>query len=283
MKNLVVVYNPKSGGALTKLKLERRFRAAGLSPTRFIPVNKKLSRRLSISIRSNAIIAVVGGDGTMSYVADMIAGTGATLAPLPGGTLNHFARDLHIPDDIDEALQRLASARRHKIDTASVNNVGFINNSSIGLYPSSLHARKHLEDRLGKWPAAIIGSFRALFRFRAYRLKVNGELLSSPFVFVGNGLYHLDDYGNTDRSRLTSGALSVYVAKATSRWQLFIIFVHALTGRLHAARDFDAYIVRDELVIESLKRNIKVSHDGEVERLSGRLTYRIHRKSLWVR
>lgn len=282
MKNLIVVYNPKSGGHYSQARLVRMFESAGIVPDEFIKVSRNLGKDLSLHIKAKSTIAIIGGDGTMSRVADMLVGTDAVLAPLPGGTLNHFARDLDIPSDILEAIKRLATAKRRRVDTASVNNVGFVNNSSIGLYPASLHARNRLEDYLGKWFAAVIGSIRALVQFRTYRLKVNGARLSSPFVFVGNNLYHLDNFGVTERKRLNQGVLSVYVARVSTRWQLFIIFCHALTGRLHAADDFESFSIRDQVVIESAKKNISVSHDGEVEHLSGRLTYRIHRKSLWV-
>jgi diacylglycerol kinase family enzyme len=245
-------------------------------------VNRQLNRRLSSHISAKSTIAVVGGDGTVSSVADLMAHTQAVLAPLPGGTLNHFATDLGIPSDMGEAIMRLATAKRHKIDTASVNNVTFINNSSIGLYPASLQARQRFEDRFGKWIAAIIGGFRALARFRVYQLTIKNKSMSTPFVFVGNNSYRLDDFGVADRARLNGGALSVYVARASSRRQLFVIFLHALTGRLHAADDFESFSIRDQLVIESTRRNVSVSHDGEVEHLSGHLTYEIHPKSLWV-
>jgi len=283
MKNLVVVYNSKSGGSFTKAKLEHRFEAAGLEPVAFIPTDKKLGRRLNAYITSKATIAVVGGDGTMSLLADMLAGTGATLAPLPGGTLNHFAIDLGIPHDMDEALKRLPEARRHKIDIASVNNVTFINNSSIGLYPASLQTRRRLEDYFGKWPAAIIGGLRALIRFRVYQLKIDNQPLASPFVFVGNNRYDVDKFGTPTRGRLTQGVLSVHVARASSRWRLFIIFLHALSGRARVAEGLQSFTVRDRLVIEGTTKNIRVSHDGESELLSSHLTYKIHPKSLWVR
>lgn len=283
MKNLIVVYNPKSGGSFTRAKLELQFKAAGLKPDAFIPVDKKLNRRLSAYIKSDATIATVGGDGTMSLLADMLAGTGATLAPLPGGTLNHFATDLGIPQDMDEALKRLPGARRHKVDTASVNNVTFINNSSIGLYPASLQTRRRLEDYFGKWPAAVIGSLRALMSFRVYQLKIDNESIATPFVFVGNNKYRVDNLGAVIRGRLTQGVLSVYVAHVTSRWQLFVIFLHAVTGRAHAAENLESFIIRDRLVIQGTKKSITVSHDGESERLSSHLTYKIHPKNLWVR
>src|SRR6267142_880349 len=51
-----------------------------------------------------------GGDGTISSVAGVVAGTDRILGVLPLGTLNHFAKDLHIPLDIvreREKQQRL--------------------------------------------------------------------------------------------------------------------------------------------------------------------------------
>src|SRR5689334_8315035 len=48
-------------------------------------------------------VAAGGGDGTIRSVAGVLAGTGVPLGVLPLGTLNHFARDLGIPTDLDEA------------------------------------------------------------------------------------------------------------------------------------------------------------------------------------
>ena len=42
-------------------------------------------------------VLVAGGDGTIARAASALAGTALELAVLPGGTLNHFARDQGIP------------------------------------------------------------------------------------------------------------------------------------------------------------------------------------------
>src|SRR5215212_852119 len=55
-------------------------------------------------------VVVGGGDGTINTVAGVLAGTGIPLGLLPLGTLNHFAKDLGIPLDLDGAVGVIATA-----------------------------------------------------------------------------------------------------------------------------------------------------------------------------
>ncbi len=50
-------------------------------------------------------IIVAGGDGTVCTAATLLVGSDTELGLLPGGTLNHFARDHHIPLDLGEAAE----------------------------------------------------------------------------------------------------------------------------------------------------------------------------------
>src|SRR3954470_522485 len=66
-----------------------------------------LARRLADE-KPRAIVAA-RGDGTLNAVASVLAGTGIALGVLPLGTLNHFAKDLGIPLDVDGAAATIAA------------------------------------------------------------------------------------------------------------------------------------------------------------------------------
>lgn len=53
------------------------------------------------------IVVTVGGDGTVNEAAEGLAGTGAALFPIPGGSQNVFAKLLGIPADVVDATALL--------------------------------------------------------------------------------------------------------------------------------------------------------------------------------
>jgi diacylglycerol kinase family enzyme len=270
--NITLVYNPKSGSALSAHELRATCRDNGIVIDALIAIDDRLARKLAAAIKQGATIAAIGGDGTLSAVAGLVAGTKAVFAPLPGGTLNHFAKDLGVPQDVSEALASLARSKVRAIDVAEVNNVVFINNSSIGLYPSSLHERNRFEDRFGKWPASIIASIRAMTRFRTYIVTIGDETFRTPFVFVGNNKYEIDGIGGAKRSRLDKGVLSVFIAHTSSRAALMKIALHAVVGRAARLEEFDQRTVTS-LTIATKRNRLSVSRDGEVNRMASPLKF----------
>jgi diacylglycerol kinase family enzyme len=279
--NIVLVYNPKSGSALTAPALRDLCRKHGITIDTLIPVTDDLNRRLASYKKKGATVVAIGGDGTISFVASLLAGSDAVLAPIPGGTLNHFTKDLGIPQDVDEALGRLATAKVQEVDVAQVNDMVFINNSSIGLYPSSLYLRNRFERYMGKWLAATVASIRALLRFRTYTVTIHDETFRTPFVFIGNNQYAFAGAEGFTRSSLTGGTLSVFIARTTSRWVLFKIALFALIGRAHVLDEFDERQTT-AFRIESRRKRLNVSRDGEVSRLVTPLEYEINPKALRV-
>ena len=76
--------------------------------------------------------------------------TRTALGLIPLGTLNHLARDLDIPLDIDKAVAVLAAGKTQQIDLAELNGRVFVNNSAIGLYPLMVVDRESQQKRLGR-------------------------------------------------------------------------------------------------------------------------------------
>jgi len=279
--NIVLIYNSQSGSALSQTNLRDKCKKQGITVDRFIEMGHDIDKDLRPYLDKKRVIAAIGGDGTLSGVANLLIDTPAIFAPLPGGTLNHFTKDLGIDQDIDKALAGLAAGKVHAIDVGIINKKAFLNNSSIGLYPSSLQTREKMEAKLGKWLAAIIGSAQALWRYRSYEVSVEGEQFKTPFIFVGNNDYHLGEPDKDGRREIDKGVLSVYAITSASRWKLIKILAHVLIGRLHSVDEIKSWKTT-KVTIHAKRSEIKVSRDGELERMSTPLTYRINHRTLRV-
>ncbi|HEV8607562.1 MAG TPA: diacylglycerol kinase family protein [Tepidisphaeraceae bacterium] len=231
----------------------------------------------ALSERPDAIVAG-GGDGTVSGVASVLAHSDIPMGILPLGTLNHFARDLAIPIDLEGAIGIIAAGHVQSIDLARVNDRTFINNSSIGLYPQVVRDRDEQRLRLGrgKWLAMLIATLNALRRFPVLNVRIGigdkSVLRQTPFVFVGNNRYVMSLMSVRGRHRLDEGILSLYVANRTGRFGMLRLALRALFGRLDQAKDFDSLYL-NELWIETGKRRLHVALDGEVENMSPPLHY----------
>ncbi len=64
-------------------------------------------------------VLVSGGDGTVASAAAVACETEMELAALPGGTLNHFAKDHGIPTELAEALELAATGSARPVTWAS--------------------------------------------------------------------------------------------------------------------------------------------------------------------
>ncbi len=235
------------------------------------------------------LVVAAGGDGTVNAVASKLVGTDTTLGVLPMGTLNHFAKDLGIPLELEGAIDVIAHGRQMAVDVGEVNGRIFINNSSLGLYPDIVRDRERQRRRLGrgKWAALLFASVQAAKRYPvlSLQLEVDGRSLNrrSAFIFIGNNEYNMEGFEIGERSSITGGALSLYVTQRTGRFGLLLLALRALLHRLRQARDFDM-LAATSVVIHTPRKTIRVSTDGEVTVMKTPLDYRIRPGALrvWV-
>jgi YegS/Rv2252/BmrU family lipid kinase len=232
------------------------------------------------------IIVAAGGDGTVNSIASAIVDTDKVLGVLPLGTLNHFARDLKIPFDLEAAAHAIVAGNISKVDVGEVNDRIFLNNSCLGLYPIIVREREKRE-RLGtgKWPAffwATIQAFRR-YPFLDVRLRVEDQQFDrrTPFAFIGNNHYAMDAFNIGLRARLDKGLLSIYIANRTTRLGLIHLGLRAVFGRLGQDKDLLA-LSSDEVKIETGHTHLRVALDGEVEIMNTPLRYRVRPGALRV-
>lgn len=283
----VVLLNEESGACITGAAsgdanaIEAALRTEGVvADVRCVPgQDLELEAKAAASSGADAVIAS-GGDGTISAVAAALAGTETPLGVLPAGTLNHFAKDLGIPLDLNAAARVIAAGHVSRIDVGTINSRVFINNSSLGVYARALVERDTHRSQwgLGKWPAMTLAAIRVFWRSPMLRVRLDTAAGSisrkTPLVFVGNNRYRLDLFNVGARHRLDGGELSLYVANVSTRWGMLTTIVRGLAGQLEQARDFEN-MYTTSVWIEARRKRRHVAIDGEVVRMAPPYHYRI--------
>jgi diacylglycerol kinase family enzyme len=286
-----IIVNPRAGGARPseshEVDLVSLFRAGGRD-AQVVAMNEDddpadAARRASVH---EPVVVACGGDGTVSSVAAALCDTSTALGILPAGTLNHFAKDLKIPLDLREAVAVVTAGHVRRIDVGDVNGRTFVNNSSIGVYPSIVDQREALQ-RQGhrKWTAMLLAIARVLRRHRGITVTVDVDGVRrrwrSPFVFIGNNRYSTDGRALGTRMRLDEGWLFVYLTPRLRTRDLPRLLMKAIVGRA-AARDFEIVPAKEVWIDTRDARPTRVAVDGEVVTMEMPLHYRARPAALTV-
>lgn len=225
-------------------------------------------------------VLVAGGDGTVARAAEVLAGTEVALAVLPGGTLNHFARDHDIPTDPGEALGLAVNGPVTRADVGYVNDELFLNTSSVGAYTRYVRTRERIEPWLGYWAASVVAGLRVLFTLREMpvALAANGStrVAVAPLVFVGVGERKLGLPGLGQP--VPEGGRGLHVVLPRGRRQarrLARAFARLDRGGPGEPKGFavDAALV-DRCRLALPAPSAEVALDGEIRRVGTPLEYR---------
>jgi diacylglycerol kinase family enzyme len=287
-----VILNTRSGaghdgGGLDGLR--KLFDEAGMNAT-IVPVHPDMD--IVAAVRKAMedgprVVVAAGGDGTVSSVAHALRGSDIALGIVPLGTLNHFSRDLAIPDDPAAAVRVVADGHRVAIDVGDVNGATFVNNSSLGLYPGIVRRRERQQRRLRRSKrAAMTWAILAAMRHSPL-LNLHVQLddretdVRSPFVFIGNNAYVMEGFEIGRRERLDGGLLSVYTTARSTVGGLFRLALRALFGCLRQSHDFAAVRART-MRIDSPHSSLLVATDGEVRAMQTPLEFSIVPRALNV-
>ena len=231
-------------------------------------------------------VAAGGGDGTVNAVAGMLAGTNVALGVLPMGTLNHFAKDVGVPRDLEAAVRNVFMGEVASVDVGDVNGRVFVNNSGLGFYPHFVRIREDQERHGRVKRVAFVLALRSMLRrYLRLRLKVRmdrAEALEhvTPFLFVGNNRYQTAGFEIGTRSRLDSGLLWVCTAPHAEHANLARTAVRTFLGR-DTEGELKILEVK-EISIDPGTPRANVSVDGEVTIMNAPLNYRIRPLALRV-
>jgi diacylglycerol kinase family enzyme len=269
-------------------KLERWFEESGIDAhIEYVAKGVNLAEKAREAVAAgHEVVVAGGGDGTLSATASGLAGTDVAFGVLPVGTLNHFARDLHLPLELEAAAKIVCQGKTEYVDIAEVNGKTFLNNSIIGLYPIYRFRRAEKErsgipSRLA-FLAAALGVFRR-YPFLTLRFLVNGREIvrRTPYVLIGNNEHGMQGWNLGFRRSLSEGKLWIYVMRPQSRLGLIGMLLKMIFGRFDGRHHFDIFSA-EELYVDAKSRRIGVALDGEVHVMETPLRYRVLPRSLRV-
>jgi diacylglycerol kinase family enzyme len=285
-----IVLNDSSGSgdcAASAKRLEEIFAAAGREPRIMVARGGgKLREAVESAIKDGCETLVAGGgDGTINAAASVLVDHDIPLGVIPLGTLNHFAKDLGIPLELDEAAKAVLQGVVCRVDVGEVNGRVFLNNSSLGVYPAIVRLRdRYQAGGWGKWIAALWAGLAVLRRnpFMAVRIVAEGETIvrRTPLVFVGNNEYHMSGLHAGSRDSLMGGHLAVYVFKADRRSSLLQLGWQVLLKGTEV-EELDLLTV-EAATVETKRPAVPVALDGEVVSLKSPMAYRVRPASLRV-
>jgi len=279
VKKITVIYNNKAGAGEQLAALKAAF-VQNKTEASFVV----LSEQTKIDNQTQLLVAA-GGDGTVNAVAQMALDMNLPMAVLPAGTLNHFAKDLGVPTDLAEAVGLLTTGKEQTIDVAAVNDRIFLNNSSLGIYPEIVRQREGRYGWLSKWPAAMLSFARVMTHLKRYHLQIaiDGQpplKRTTPFVFVGNNSYGIDELGLSNRATLDGGTLCLYLIRSHRLLDLVRIAWRSLWG--HARYEDDLETFKGANITITAPHPLSVAYDGEVNSMDMPLRYEIKPKVLRV-
>jgi len=228
-------------------------------------------------------VVVAGGDGSLHAVVTALHKRReldqTTLALLPMGTGNDFARGNDIPLEIEDAARLVLSGEPRKVDliTDETGNV-VVNNVHVGVGAQAsrkAHAWKKGLGRLGY----VIGTLHASLNPPFYRflVEVDGQVVADVDrhvvqVAIGNGTTVGGGTDLTPHADTGDGQLDVMVSFAVGPLARFGYAAHLRTGR-HPERE-DVLYVRGNTVSVS-GQDFWCSADGELYGPERQRTWRI--------
>ncbi|MBV9646016.1 MAG: YegS/Rv2252/BmrU family lipid kinase [Candidatus Eremiobacteraeota bacterium] len=268
MAKIPVIVNARSSGTEKALsQVEQLFRDRGLRiDGPYVAENARtLRKRIKRAMKRGArIVAVGGGDGSMTCAANALAHRKCALAVLPLGTGNSFAQTLGLSGDLQQAVDTIAGGRVAHVDLGVVNRTFFANFATIGFPAEVAAATKNPLKRLFGVGAYVIGAVRPFFTHNAFVASVRSEQgrlkLRTRQIVVASGRF----FGRqplTPEAGIQSGKLAFFTTTGVSHAELVRTYLAVATGQ--QAHLPDAETLSIERISVRTRPRQRLSIDGE--------------------
>jgi diacylglycerol kinase family enzyme/membrane-associated phospholipid phosphatase len=260
---VVLVINPASGGGTGARVIDEVRDALPRAEIVELGENDDLDEVLRAAAGRAEVLAVGGGDGSVSSAARVAVEAGIPLAVFPCGTFNHFAKDIGC-DSVAKTVDAIRTGSVACVDLVCLNDGHMvINTASIGAYPAFVETREKLEHKIGKPLAGIYAMFHTLRRDEPVRISYDNKTLQTSLFFLGNSTYLPSGFAPSRRTRMDDGLIDVRILETGRRFSRLRILVALMTGRLECSPLYHELKV-PEFKFTAVDGPTVLAHDGEV-------------------
>ncbi|MDO7868090.1 diacylglycerol/lipid kinase family protein [Nocardioides jiangxiensis] len=267
-----LLVNPRAGGATISVAAAARAALEEAGCAVHVALSEEPAATRSAvdeaCCRGDVLVAV-GGDGTVSSAAGLVAERGGVLGLVPSGRGNDFARMLGIPATARGAVDVLLTGQVEQVDLLAATLPGSGPRIVVGSVYSGVDAHAAELAEAMRWlPAFLqypVAGVRSLASYTPVEVEVVVDGVAHCFgaatVVVANSAFYGSGMQVAPDASVTDGLLDVVVVSASSRRSLISAMPTIYSGR-HVLRD-DVAVLRGRVVEVRGTPRVSMGADGE--------------------
>ena len=280
MEKILVILNPaarseRAGGTWEKIqKLPE-----AVVQTTSAPGDARSMAAWAVGEGFDTVVAA-GGDGTINEVVNGLVGSDVALGILPVGTMNVFAAELGLPNNLEKAWEIIQAGHTRRIDLVRANDQYFVQLAGVGLDAQVVQATsRSFKKNFGPLSYLISAAQIAARTPPKLIIEHDGERREGSFVLIGNGRYYGGPVAFFKDARIDDGKLDVLIFKNLGYLDIARYLGMILMG-MHTDLE-DVNYFQTKRVSVSSEEEVPVEVDGEVVTKLP-VTFRISSKMLKV-
>lgn len=252
---------------------------------RFYTTGKNDPEQISLLLESfdPEVVVAVGGDGTVSMVAKILAGTKRVFAILPAGSGNGLSKDLQIPqNNASQAMDSLLHGYIVEMDTLRANEHFFLHLADVGFNAHIVKLFNRSSSRGLKTYIKFV--LKEFFKYPTYHYEVetdNGNFTGNAFMItVANSNQFGSNLTINPDGKCTDGKFEVIIIKRFPKKQALMVFWHLLRKKIK----FSPYCI----ILSCTRAKVRcakkrtLQYDGEVSRKLREVNFSIQPKNLRI-
>lgn len=271
--NIFVIHNPVAGTSNpdnVRTEIENRLAALGGKFRIYETTGEENVRTIVEEAlqKSYQIIWAVGGDGTVSAVANGLVRKNVPMGIIPTGTFNSLARELGIPLELTAACDLLLGAHRTRVlDALQVDKKYYVLAVSVGISALMMaETARQQKRRLGQLAYLLNGARIILSKsLWPFKVSIDGQpfLIRTSEVIAANvGTVGYKSIRWGDQVLPDDGRVDLCRVRVESIWSLFSLVSGLLLDRQDRLDELTCDAAHDFIEIRSSRR-IPVQGDGE--------------------